>query len=176
MKYSIIFAVIGFLIQFVIGNTETFQFSLINNNIAQDQEIPANASIHRLNHSSSTTRINVHRFKELQYIDLGSISNWEFQNKYFVKVCWSAIHPVSVNNFQLFLIHDNIYASLNVSADSYPKLDSKPGYTVPINLTIDEMVLFGTLPRHLVPLILYIVTIAVSLLILNHKVNFYHWI
>ncbi|EDO15443.1 hypothetical protein Kpol_1027p17 [Vanderwaltozyma polyspora DSM 70294] len=189
MKYLLIFQ---FLINFVIGNTESFLLHVSN-------EFPSISS-RQLDYSNVTTLSspidyislkNVNIAKKVintnisasdpNYIELLHLSKDE---TYQIKICWSAIHPISIDDMDWFIVPHStlfqdtisdearIFITFNTNNDSYPVMNDNQ--LVPINVSIINVKL--GIPVDLYRVLVFIIVVLISIFILNQHFQIYYWI
>lgn len=111
------------------------------------------------------------------YVEITHLQKGE---DYQIKMCWTAIDPVSIDNMDWFVVPHStpfqgttsdearIFVKFDVRADSYPPLE--PTARIPVNVSVINTKL--AIPVDLYKLIVYIGLVAAGVILLNNRVNF----
>lgn len=166
----------------VIANTESFlvkvpkDFPVGTSNHIDDQ-FPVRISLNNSNHAKETIETHIGEvnptYIQLQHLQIDEV--------YQVKICWTALDPVSIDEMGWFIVPHStslqgttseearIFIKFTITNDSYPTL--KPGTMVPINVSVINCKL--GVPVDLYKTIVYIIAVAVSAVLLNRKYSLY---
>lgn len=166
----------------VLANTESFLLNVPKNFPPSKEEgkvhSPLYISLANRNLAKKTIQTKIAQEGYLNYVELQGLQNDE---TYQVKICWSALDPVSIEEMKWFIVPHStefegtvsedarIFVQFSVKNDSYPvmKLDT----TVPINVSIINTKL--GIPVDLYKILIYITALMIGVGFINNKVNFY---
>lgn len=166
----------------VLANTESFLLNVPKNFPSNKEEgkvhLPLYISLANTNLAKKTIQTKIAQEGYLNYVELQGLQNDE---TYQVKICWSALDPVSIEDLKWFIVPHStefegtvsedarIFVQFSVKNDSYPvmKLDTN----VPINVSIINTKL--GIPVDLYKILIYITALMIGTAFINNKVNFY---
>lgn len=162
----------------VYANTESFVIR-----IPHDYPLPVS---YENNQHPTISLLGTNHKTQTYNVPLDSTYYIEFQDfqaneDYHVRVCWTAINPVSVTNlghvivphstsFQGSVDYDNsrIFIHFDVLQNSYPSMDV---VSVPVNVSVSNLKL--GIPVDLYSTIIYIIVTMSAVYFVNKKYNFY---
>lgn len=169
-----------FLTSFVMGNTESFLIKVpkdfpVRSGEHNDDQYPRNISLENSNNAKKTFETTIGK-NELEFIELQHL---QVDETYQIKICWSALDPVSIKELDWHIVphstefqdtvskNARVFIQYAVMNDSYPVLE--PGTIIPINVSVVNCKL--GIPVDLYKIILYIVVVMVSVAFMTHRIN-----
>ncbi|QLQ79627.1 hypothetical protein HG537_0C02740 [Torulaspora globosa] len=168
------------LATFVWGNTESFFLRVpkefpVRSIDQKDSQFSSKISLKHSNNAKITyeTEIGLHR---LEFIELQHL---QVDETYQIKICWSALDPVSIGEMDWFIVPHStsfegtisedarIFIQFAVTNNSYPLMEA--GTVVPINVSVINCKL--GIPVDLYEVIVYIAIIMASVGFVSKKIN-----
>lgn len=165
-----------------LANTESFLLDVPKNFPLNKGEgkghLPLYISLANTNLAKKTIQTKIAQEGYLTYVELKGLQNDE---TYQVKICWSALDPISIEDMKWFIVPHStefertvsedarIFIQFSIKNDSYPVM--KLGTNVPINVSIINTKL--GVPVDLYKILIYITTLMIGVGFLNNKINFY---
>lgn len=172
------------LVLLVLANTESFlirvpgDFPVGTGHV--EHSFPLSISLNNSNYAKQTVETHVGGVMST-YIQLHHL---HIDEVYQVKICWTALDPVSIDEMGWFIVPHStpfqetiseearIFIKFTITNDSYPVL--KQGTMVPINVSVVNCKL--GVPVDLYKTIAYILIVMVSVVLLNRKYSFYEFL
>lgn len=168
------------LASLVLGNTESFLLKVpkdfpVKHNDHKDDQFPTRISLEHSNNAKITLDTEIGG-KDLEYIELQHL---QIDETYQVKICWSALDPVSIEDIDWFIVSHStsfmdtvskdarIFMQFAVKNDSYPVME--PGTVVPVNVSVINCKL--GIPVDLYEIIIYIAIVMASVAFLTSRIN-----
>lgn len=158
----------------VLANTETYQFHVPKDfPEVSDTFVPQMPYIELWNTTFNTLSIPTNP-QDILLIELIGLQNNE---NYHVRVCWSAVDPISVKSVQHLIIpfdtefggvsthHPRIILRIQIDSDSYPRLES----AVPIDVNV-ALVKLG-IPVDLYSIVLYLILVIAASVVVIRSLN-----
>ncbi|QLL32752.1 hypothetical protein HG536_0D02740 [Torulaspora globosa] len=168
------------LASLVWGNTESFFLKVpkdfpIRPADQKDGQFTTVISLEHSNNAKITYEAEIGR-RRLEFIELQHL---QVDETYQVKICWSALDPISIGEMDWFIVPHStsfegtvsegarIFIQFAVTNDSYPPMEA--GTVVPINVSVINCKL--GIPVDLYGVIIYIAIIVASVAFLSKKIN-----
>lgn len=162
------------------GNTESFFLKVpkdfpVRAADQEDGQFRPAISLKHSNNAKITYETEIGRSK-LEFIELQHL---QVDETYQIKICWSALDPVSIGEMDWFIVPHStsfegtvsedarIFIQFAVANDSYPPME--PGTVVPINVSVVNCKL--GIPVDLYEIIIYIAIILGSVAFLSKRIN-----
>ncbi|CCK70820.1 uncharacterized protein KNAG_0F01520 [Huiozyma naganishii CBS 8797] len=129
------------------GNTETWQLDLNGG----DAELlilgdASNSTVHHITAPGATIDVSDVSGKQLVAM---RYTNWA-QSRLFLKICWTAMDPISIDDFQYAVSKEQslLYLKFTTPLHCYPRELPSQDHIVQLNISIDELYL-DCIPKQL---------------------------
>lgn len=169
------------LLVLALANTETFLLRVPRDfpvGIGEvDNQYPLAISLKNSNHVKQTIETYIGEPNPV-YVEL---QNLQVDETYQVKVCWTAVDPVAIDNLDWFIVphstefqgttskNARIFIKFSITNDSYPVMQA--GSEVPVNVSVINCKL--GVPVDLYNTIIYLIILTTAVVFLNRKYSLY---